>query len=551
MPGALAAPCRLVLYSPVHFERWDWRTATERGIGGSETSHVEMAWRLAARGWPVVSYAPLPNDGSEWRGTTWRRLEDVDWSLDGLWVLYRCPSALDHLGPRRAAQPRWLMCQDEGYAWTAEQCERVDRVLALCPAHARAMARAEPRIADRIVLASNGVKVDLIRELAQAPAPPRDPHRLMWASSPDRGLLCLLGIFRRVREAVPTATLHAYYGLDNMRKLADRIPGYRTLVGEIEAAIAATPGVAWHGRVSQPALYDAWRRSAVWCYPTEFTETSCITAMEAQALGAIPVVNPRWALADNVRHGIFVRGQPYSDALVRARFAAAVIGLLLDESQQEAIRRPMMDEARLRTNWEREVDRWEHWMRGDDRRPGMWTHQAAFQRRWAEGRVLNVGADVDAAAWAAAGAVNVDIAATNAWLRQPTAAHLLADGRGALPFRAGAFQTVILGDVLEHLDDAGCVAMLAEARRVAGPGGRVVVTVADDPRPPDLQHVGAGLTSESRTAPGIRPHHWRRIPAALMLHWIREAQLRPIRCQTIDYGHFLGHGAVAVSRVLG
>ena len=41
------------LYSPVCFEKWDWRSSVKTGIGGSETSHVEMAWRLAARGHKV------------------------------------------------------------------------------------------------------------------------------------------------------------------------------------------------------------------------------------------------------------------------------------------------------------------------------------------------------------------------------------------------------------------------------------------------------------------------------------------------------------------
>ena len=43
------------LYSPVAFEKWDWRNSVEKGIGGSETSHVEMAWRLVARGHKVLS----------------------------------------------------------------------------------------------------------------------------------------------------------------------------------------------------------------------------------------------------------------------------------------------------------------------------------------------------------------------------------------------------------------------------------------------------------------------------------------------------------------
>src|SRR3990167_1047237 len=46
-------------YSPVAFEKWDFRNSIETGIGGSETSHVEMAWRLARRGHKAVTHPPI------------------------------------------------------------------------------------------------------------------------------------------------------------------------------------------------------------------------------------------------------------------------------------------------------------------------------------------------------------------------------------------------------------------------------------------------------------------------------------------------------------
>lgn len=38
---------KFLFYSSVNFEKWDFRNSIRKGIGGSETSHVEMAWRLA------------------------------------------------------------------------------------------------------------------------------------------------------------------------------------------------------------------------------------------------------------------------------------------------------------------------------------------------------------------------------------------------------------------------------------------------------------------------------------------------------------------------
>ena len=53
-----------------------------------------------------------------------------------------------------------------------------------------------------------------------------------------------------------------------------------------------------HGRVNQQQLAEAMLGAGVWFYPTWFSETSCITAMEAQAAGLRIVCPPIAALAE-------------------------------------------------------------------------------------------------------------------------------------------------------------------------------------------------------------------------------------------------------------
>ena len=50
-------------------------------------------------------------------------------------------------------------------------------------------------------------------------------------------------------------------------------------------------GVIRHGMVDQHTLSEAFARASFWLYPTSTPETSCITAMRAQALGAIPITS--------------------------------------------------------------------------------------------------------------------------------------------------------------------------------------------------------------------------------------------------------------------
>ncbi len=101
-----------------------------------------------------------------------------------------------------------------------------------------------------------------------------------------------------------------------------------------------------------------------------------------------------------------------------------------------------------------------------------------YQRDKLIERALNVGSDEDPVGLARDfGAVNVDV-------EYHRNVHVVADGK-RLPFRDKSFDTVILGDSIEHDVDPG--AMVRDAARVAR--RRVVITVPMDTRE-DAEHFG-------------------------------------------------------------
>lgn len=534
---------RFIFFSPVHFEDWDWRNSVDRGIGGSETSHVEMAWRLARRGHEVICYAPIPPDcPGEWRDTFWKRYEEADFTLDGLWILYRCPEILDQFGPCRPDQPRWLMCQDTWYpTMTPERAAKLDRVLTLCTDHAQHMLAAAPYLKEKLWRTSNGVKVDLIRDLERKPIA-RNPYKLVYASSPDRGLVPLLEIFKHARELQPALELHIFYGLDNIEKLLAQGHGWATqhfagLKAKLDR-LTQQPGVTWRGRVSQVELYQEWLSAGLWAYPTDFTETSCITCMEAQALGAIPITRPLWALTDNVRHGVWIDGSPAMDALVRARYVGEIYRLTQDLSIQERLRGPMMDWARATHNWERLIDQWEC----DLLRLPIVPAQFAFQHKYAGGRILNIGCASDPTGFARRGAVNLDVASTDP-IGTPSAAHLFADARRPLPKALGRFECVILGDILEHLRPRDRVRMLKQSAAVLTPTGYLLITCPFDHRPVAVQCEGAEATQEY--APGVTAYHVHRLTRESLIRACLRAGLYVDHEEPIDYNFASGIGLIA------
>ena len=132
-----------VFYSPSIGPPWD-HTQLLTGLGGSETYHVELAVRLAARGHSVTSFNNL-TDATDPRGyhalgVHWRHNQNVDFRLPGVWVVQRKPEFIDKFpGTERptgdAKQRYWLVFHDFDYSEATERCLRYNRLLSLSKSH--------------------------------------------------------------------------------------------------------------------------------------------------------------------------------------------------------------------------------------------------------------------------------------------------------------------------------------------------------------------------------------------------------------------------------
>jgi len=140
--------------------------------------------------------------------------------------------------------------------------------------------------------------------------------RLHYSSSPDRGLDNILEMLPWLTEKCPDVTLHIYYSFYNWSQAAKSRGDSRELK-QIEAMQKQIDNygakVVMHGRVGQQELANEWKKAWCWFYPSSFTETFAITAVEAQ-LSATPIVCSNvGALQTTVgEYGIRVQHHPYS-----------------------------------------------------------------------------------------------------------------------------------------------------------------------------------------------------------------------------------------------
>lgn len=115
--------------------------------------------------------------------------------------------------------------------------------------------------------------------------PQRVKNRFIYSSHPSRGLEATLNIIQRLYAVEPSVTLHVFHS-DLPQHLVDKV--------------ATMPYVTVHGKVEQCVLIKEMMMSEFWLYPTHFFETHCMTALECQMAGVIPIVRKYGGLVDTV-----------------------------------------------------------------------------------------------------------------------------------------------------------------------------------------------------------------------------------------------------------
>jgi glycosyltransferase involved in cell wall biosynthesis len=321
----------IALYVGPGPEPWNPDTIRRNGIGGSELMAMHMAKRMAALGHRVRLFGDTV-PGS-WDGVEWLHHESFrDVMCDVLLTSRRASAVDDDHGCKARATVAWVHDVHMGSALTHTRALRIDRFLCLSEWHKDFFLGQYGFLhPDQILVTRNGI--DLSR-FDNPPGPGhvvRNPRRAIYSSSPDRGLEVLLRAWPMVRTHVPDAELHVFYGFHTWKATArhNDDSGQLKLIDHIESLIEQSNGrgVFFHDRVDQDRLAREFLASGVWTYPTWFSETSCLTAMEAQAAGLRIVTSPIAALNETVGdRGVMIPGDwlspEYMKSFVRATVAA-------------------------------------------------------------------------------------------------------------------------------------------------------------------------------------------------------------------------------------
>ena len=336
----------IAIYTGPGWAPWSPIDIEQKGLGGSETAAVRLAEALSAHGYVVTVYGEV--EKCQYRDITFMHHRAFDPTVRREVVISsRTPEIFDRPVNSRVRM-LWLHDVDAGPRLTAARAERIDHVLTLSHWHSQHVGGTYPFLRPKIRQIRNGIH----QPYFERPLDEERAQRLVYTSSPDRGLDVLLELWPKIKAKAPDAVFSFCYS-----DVYDRIAEQDPTIGAFREKVAGMldqPGVQPLGSLSQPELVRLMRTARVWAHPSwnsiagePFYETSCIGAMEAQAAGCLVVASGWGALPETIRVGRLVNSEPGGTRWKRALVSSIVEGLTLPEVQAWAEEKG----ARQAPNW--------------------------------------------------------------------------------------------------------------------------------------------------------------------------------------------------------
>jgi glycosyltransferase involved in cell wall biosynthesis len=154
--------------------------------------------------------------------------------------------------------------------------------------HADEYANMYPTLKSKISIINNGIDLELFPQpqshpqLQENSCKQRQPNKFIYTSRTERGLARILELWPQIVAALPDATLaistyEVFPCNDDERRI-------QTLIESLNQAFPNDDGnelrIQHLGQLNPSQLYLEMSTAEYWLYPTDWPETSCITAME-------------------------------------------------------------------------------------------------------------------------------------------------------------------------------------------------------------------------------------------------------------------------------
>ena len=308
------------------FNKWSGSSILNIGVGGSETYIIEHARYIQKSGeFDVYVFCNCEDRGEIFEGVVYKPISEYYRFIKENYVHTCIVSRFTEYIPvtlKSFTENVYLVVHDLTPTGSVIPIDiKLKKIFCLTEWHVEYFCNIFPQLKDITVPFYYGIDFDkfLIKDdVKNQEINKKVPHRFIYSSFPNRGLLELLKMWPKIYEHQPLASLHIYSDVNNlwsnqvepqkMNNIRQLLLDYKNLVDKNGM------NIYYHGWVDKKTLASAWIAADIWFYPCTFMETFCLTALEAAATKTLVVTNNLAALQNTVgNRGVIIKGDPMTE----------------------------------------------------------------------------------------------------------------------------------------------------------------------------------------------------------------------------------------------
>lgn len=205
-------------------------------------------------------------------------------------------------------------------------------------------------LVDKVHVINNGIDTSMFETANTKATITKVKNRFIYSSCPERGLERLLELWPQICEKLENAEL--YICTYNNFPRTDTHNYEKDM--KIKKMMDRHDNVKYMGKLVKKDLYALMSTCEYWFYPTNFNETSCITAMEMLMSEVICIYYPMGGLANTMRdYGIQVKEGDEIETIVELSASTP-----LAENRKKEIRQRGKEYA-ISCDWKNRSKMWE------------------------------------------------------------------------------------------------------------------------------------------------------------------------------------------------
>jgi len=169
-------------------------------------------------------------------------------------------------------------------------------------------------------------------------------HKFIWTSHAARGVHKLIEYFHDIRLKIPDAELYIYRDSSCFsQEILDEMEKYDY--------------IHYGGKLDHKKIPDEFESSEIWFYPTNFTESYCMSSVEAQMAKCVCVATDMAALTESIGdRGVLIKEPIWSEEY-KEKSINEIIKILNDEELKNKYQEAGYQWAKEQT-WENRAKQW-------------------------------------------------------------------------------------------------------------------------------------------------------------------------------------------------